>query len=75
MDAVDETIFDSDSGVWQGKPFGDDPHVAKAELKVSDCIGKSLAAMRGELAAVTIENPFQEDRDRNGGIEWESKIR
>jgi hypothetical protein len=49
--------------------------VAKAELKVSDCIGQSLAAMRSELAAVTIENLLQEDRDRNGSIEWESKIR
>lgn len=75
MDAVDETIFDSDSRRLARNLFGDDPHVAKAELKVSDCIGKSFASMRGELAAVTIENLLQEDRDRNGSIEWESKIR
>lgn len=75
MDAVDETIFDFDSKRLAKNLFGDDPHVAKAELKISKCIGNSLAAMRSELAAVTIENLLQEDRDKNGSIEWESKIK
>jgi Rrf2 family protein len=75
MDAVDETIFDFDSKRLAKNLFGNDPHVAKAELKVSDCIGSGLAAMHSKFAAVTIEDLLEKDRDKNGSIKWESRIK
>lgn len=75
MDAVDETIFDSDAHRLARNLFGDDPHVQRAEQKVSEVIHTGLKAMRDELAHVTIEDLLEPSRDRRGSIEWEARVK
>lgn len=73
MDAVDTIRFDFDSQRLVKNLFGDDPHVAKAQQQISDCIGNGIDAMHSELSNVSIEDLLLKDRDPNGSIEWENR--
>ncbi|MDY6325590.1 MAG: Rrf2 family transcriptional regulator [Catonella sp.] len=75
MDAVDETKFESVSGELAANLFGNDPHVGKAEKMVEDAFHRSLAAMRSELAKITVEDLLEHDREINGSIDWEERLK
>lgn len=75
VDAVDEVIFTSDSARLASNLFGDDSHVGKAEETVKSAFQASITAMKDELSKVTIEDLLEPDRDKNGSIDWELKLK